>query len=183
MEGIEGIDAMTKELEKLQDRQDQVMRLSSRTVRLAGMMITAIHSHRVGDERKLNKELAESIEDLEKMEKGFEYYTQQAHQEYVEAMIFCSIVRDMSIPTRAALMEKTVPYILGIMDVVGELKREAFDELMAKNRKKAMEYYSLMKAIYDSTLHMRFANSIMPGFRRKQDTARIQLESVAAELL
>ncbi len=183
MKGIADMEAMTKELEQLQERQDAIMQLSSKVVRLAGMMITAIHSHRTEDEKKLNKELAASIASLEKMEKGFEYYTQQAHQEYVEAMIFSSIVRNGSIPTRDELMEKAVPYLLGMMDVVGELKRETFDALMARNRKKAKEYYSIMKGIYDSTLHMRFANSIMPGFRRKQDTARIQLESVAAELL
>ena len=40
-----------------------------------------------------------------------------------------------------------------------------------------------MSDIYDSTLHMRFANSILPDFRRKQDTASIQIEGVMNEIL
>ncbi len=180
---IPGINAMTKSLQELEDRQGKVMQLSGKIIRLAGQAITLVHAGKTTEAQKANSELSGEIAALSKIEKNFEYYAQQAHQEYVEAMVFYSIVRSGSIPTRRALQEGAVPYLLGIMDVVGELKREALDELMKKNRKKAMEYYGIMRAIYDSTLHIRFANSIMPGFRKKQDTARIQLESIAAELL
>lgn len=183
MGSIPGINAMTKNLEALQERQSEVLQLSSKIIRLAGRMITLIHADEMAEVAKLKRELSKEIAHLSKIEKDFEYYTIQAHQEYVEASVFSYIVKGKKIPTKGELMEKAVPYLLGIMDVVGELKREALDELMAKNREKAMEYYGIMKSIYDSTLHMRFANSIMPGFRRKQDTARIQLESVAAELV
>jgi len=40
-----------------------------------------------------------------------------------------------------------------------------------------------MKGIYDSTRSMRFANSLVPDFRHKQDTARIQLENAGSEIL
>ena len=40
-----------------------------------------------------------------------------------------------------------------------------------------------MKLIYDSTRSLRFAEAIMSGFRRKQDTGRIQLEGAGSELL
>ena len=107
----------------------------------------------------------------------------QAHQEYVEAIALYNILGKHSIPSKKELNEETAPYILGLMDLVGELKREAIDELRRGNNKLASRYYELMKDIYDSTLHIRFANSILPGFRKKQDVARIQLESLASELL
>jgi predicted translin family RNA/ssDNA-binding protein len=40
-----------------------------------------------------------------------------------------------------------------------------------------------MVDIYDSTLHLRFANAVLPDFRRKQDSARIQVENTASEIL
>ncbi len=183
MDGVPGIDKITEELEKLQSKQEKIMLLSSQVIKNAGKAITLMHAHNLSKAKALIQELSREIKELSKIEKGMEYYTQQAHQEYVEAMVFYSIISGKAIPSKEQLNESAVAYLLGIMDVVGELKREAFDELIAKNRKKAEEYYSIMKGIYDSTLHIRFANSIMPGFRKKQDTARIQLESVAAELL
>jgi len=64
-----------------------------------------------------------------------------------------------------------------------KLREKKIDELRKGNKELASRYYELMKSIYDSTLHIRFANSILPGFRKKQDVARMQLESLASELL
>jgi len=63
------------------------------------------------------------------------------------------------------------------------LREKRYMSLRKGNNKLASSYYELMKDIYDSTLHIRFANSILPSFRKKQDVARIQLESLASELL
>jgi translin len=69
------------------------------------------------------------------------------------------------------------------MDVMGELKREILEELRKENYKRADAHFEKMKLIYDTTRSLRFAEAVLAGFRRKQDTARIQLENAGSELL
>ncbi len=69
------------------------------------------------------------------------------------------------------------------MDVMGELKREILEELRRGNLKKAENYFNKMRLIYDDTRSLRFAEAVLNGFRRKQDTARIQVESAGSEIL
>jgi len=177
------INDITKELEAEQKRLDDVMARSSKVIKLAAQLITSLHAKNEKLAKSIKKELEKEIKALSKVEKGFEYYSMQAHQEYVEAIALYNILGKHSIPSKKELNEETAPYILGLMDLIGEIKREAIDELRKGNKELASRYYELMKSIYDSTLHIRFANSILPGFRKKQDVARIQLESLASELL
>lgn len=180
---IPRIKEITNSIIKLQKRQDIVMQLSRDVVRLSGETITALHSKNTRKSSSSIKKLRGMVSRLRKVEKGFEYYSAQAHQEFVEALVLHSILARNRIPSHTQLGESPVNYLLGVMDVVGELKREAFEELSSNNIAKAKSYYNTMRGIYDSTMHMRFANSIMPAFRKKQDVARIQIESTASELV
>lgn len=180
---IPGIKKITQSIAKLQDRQDEVMALSRSIVRLSGESIANMHGKRYAEVRKQLAKLSKMVVALKKIEEGFEYYSMQAHQEYVEASIVHSIITKGKIPSVLEMKENEVNYMLGVMDCVGELKRECFEELRSGNVKKAEFYYEVMNGIYNTTLHMRFANSVLPNFRKKQDVARIQLESVSSELL
>ncbi|MGC8776380.1 MAG: hypothetical protein ACP5P2_00300 [Candidatus Micrarchaeia archaeon] len=180
---LKEIKEITKELEKEQKRFEEVISISNKIIRLSAQLITSLHAKDRKLANKLKKRLEQEVSKLMRIEKGLEYYSMQAHQEYVEAVSLYNIIFAGKLPRRRSLGEAIPPYVLGIMDLVGELKREAVDELRKGNRKLAERYYGLMKEIYDSTLHIRFANSILPGFRKKQDVARIQLESIAMELL
>ncbi|MGC8710002.1 MAG: hypothetical protein ACP5RF_00070 [Candidatus Micrarchaeia archaeon] len=180
--GVPNISNITRELEALQARQEAVFSTSSRVIRLAGQMITAMHNKDYTLAKSLKRAIEKEMGNLSRVEKGFEYYSMQAHQEYVEAIALFTVLTSSNLPDAKSLNENSIPYLLGIMDLVGELKREAIDELRSGDEKGASAHYEIMKGIYDSTLHMRFANALLPNFRKKQDVARIQLESIAAEL-
>lgn len=173
------IEARVSELET---SRDNVMQLSRELIRLAGKSIALMHAQGPGSAEEMLSNLKKMKNALSKAEKGFEYYSMQAHQEYTEAMVLHGILLGKKIPRMAEINETEVPYLLGLMDVIGELKREAIESIRRGRVPDAEAYYSIMSDIYDSTLHMRFAGSILPDFRRKQDSARIQLEGVMNEL-
>ena len=110
---------------------------------------------------------------------------EQEHQgqEYAEAAVFSGIKTKESVPSIKEIDVDPEPYLLGLMDVMGELKREILEELRNGNTKKAEFYFGKMRLIYDSTRSLRFAEAIITGFRRKQDVARIQLEGAGSEML
>lgn len=180
---IPKIKQITASISKLQDRQDKVMQTSREVVRLAGESITQMHARNYHEARAKLRELDRGISRLKKIEKGFEYYSMQAHQEYVEAAALYSVIKTHKLPSYSYLREQPVPYLLGIMDMIGEMKRESFECMRDGEYGEARRYHDSMQRIYDSTIHMRFANSLLPNFRKKQDVARIQIESVGSELL
>ncbi len=180
---IPDLKRIEKKVLGLEHSRDLVMQQSRQLIRSAGKAIAMMHAQGPKGAAGMLDELKDHKKRLLGVERGFEYYSLQAHQEYSEALILHSILSSKRIPSMGEIGESEVAYLLGLMDVVGELKREAIESLRRGRHKDAKAYYDLMADIYDSTLHMRFANSVLPDFRRKQDVARIQLESVMNEML
>lgn len=182
MGSIPGIGGIEKRLVSLQRSKDAVQEISRDVIRTAGKAITQVHAKDMRSAAASMRRLSALVSKLRKAEKGFEYFAVQAHQEYVEASSFYIIIKEHRLASAAELRVGEIPYLLGIMDLTGELKREVTDAVREGNVRAANSYYGFMKSIYDSTRGMRFADSLVPEFRRKQDAARIQLEG-AAELL
>ncbi len=180
---IENADKIEKKLMDLQKRKDEAIKLSSDIIRLSGRVITKIHGEDLGEVKKLLATLNTEVKKLKKIEAGFEYNTLQAHQEYVEAHGLYIMCNEHRLPSIGELDADEVSYLLGLLDSVGELKRGAVDQLRKGNFEHAQKHYDLMLEIYDSTIPMRFANSLVPDFRKKQDVARIQIERLSSELL
>ncbi len=179
----EDMAATEKRLVEKQHSYDQVSELSRTIIRNAAQAITLLHNNRDEEASELLKKMKGIAEQLNGAEPALGYYSVQALQEYAEARIFYSIKDSWKIPKRADLGIGVEPYLLGIMDVVGELKREVLESLRRSKISEAERFYDLMKEIYDSTSRMRFAEAVLNGFRRKQDVARIQLESAGSEIL
>ena len=176
------VDEIEKHLIVLQERKDRVMEASRDVVRLAGKAITLMHAKMLAEAASEMRKLRSRDAQLKKVEKGFEFNSMQAHQEYVEALAFYTVLKEHRLVSLREARTAEIAYLLGMMDLVGELKREAVDAIRERRIADAESYYGFMKGIYDSTRALRFASALVPDFRRKQDTARIQIESAAGEL-
>jgi translin len=86
-------------------------------------------------------------------------------------------------PTYSELGMPFEPYLLGLCDLVGELRREMLEMLKKGKKKEAEKYFELMSGIYDELMPIRFSNSLLPNFRKKQDVARGQVEQARSELV
>ena len=177
------IDNISAYLTKKQKAFDNVTDLTRSIIRNAAQAITLLHS---GNKSAAKKTIASAYGDVKKAVKfgaEFEYYTRQACQEYAEARIFYGIVDKGEVPSQSETNVNQEAYLLGLMDVMGELKREILEELRQGRESTAEEYFEKMRQIYDTTRSVRFAEAVLSGFRRKQDTARIQLENAGSEIL
>ena len=180
---IPDLDRIEEKASMLEHSKDVVMQQSRELIRAAGKAIAFMHAYGPAKAKKAIAGLRALNAKLSKAEPGLEYYAIQAHQEYTEAIALYFMLMEKRIPSMDEIGEAEIPYLLGLMDVIGELKRESIESIRKGKLEDAKSYYAIMSDIYDSTLHMRFANSILPDFRRKQDVARIQLESVMNEML
>lgn len=168
-------------MNKKQKSLDLINDLSKKVIRAAGILITKLHSNSevTNSMNKING----LINELKNSDKEYMYYKIQAYQEYSEAMVFNNIKNKERFPSYQDIDVPPEAYLLGVMDVVGELRREIGDLLNKSDVKKAEEYYEIIKNIFDSTRGIRYSDSILPGFRRKQDVARIQMENAGSEIL
>jgi translin len=177
------IKIISKNLVKKQKDFDSVMTTIRDVVRESASTITMLHNDKVSDATKSLNAAAKMVGSLKKFDATFGYQAKQAYQEYAEAKIFFEIKNGNSIPSYKKIGVDQESYLMGLMDVMGELKREILESLRENRVKEADSYFKSMRNIYDSTRSIRFAEAVLNGFRRKQDVARIQVESAGSELL
>lgn len=175
------LELIEREIEKRQTRLDQVNELSKKAIRIAGSIMAMIHNNEDVEEKI--GELRKYAETLKKVDSEFRWHALQALQEYVEAEALYSIKRKGVLPDSPSLNVSPEAYLLGIMDVIGELRREVIDSLNDENLERAESLYKMIREIFDVTRGMRYTESLVPGFRRKQDVARIQMENSGSEIL
>ncbi len=184
MRGLDNdVENISDFLTKKQNDFDRVMQLSREIIREAGQTITLLHNDAKKEARYRLDDMRNKVTELQGLDSQFKYNTQQAYQEFAEATIFFEIKTKKTIPARARLKIDEESYLLGLMDVVGELKREILEALRKNDIEIADFYLDTMKNIYDSTRRLRFAEAVLSGFRKKQDVARIQIENAGSEIL
>lgn len=177
------VKSVSKYLTKKQKDFDTVMDSSRGIIREASHVITALHNNDMAAASRGMKLAHEHVSRLKKFDAQFEYYSRQAYQEYAEAKLFSEIKKNNKILSQKQVNVSSEAYLLGLMDVMGELKREILEELREGDLKAAERYYEKMKTIYDGTRSLRFAEAVLNGFRKKQDVARIQIEGAGSEIL
>lgn len=183
MEGI--IESIEAELEKKQKGLDRASELSRDSVRHCAKAINMMHNRNFREAKELIEESRAALAELMQMTSD-NYMLLMPSQEFAEASILYSVTNDAaapSIPSYKELGISAEAYLLGIMDVVGELKREILDSLRSNDVDMAKAHLMLMENIYDATRAIRFPESVLPGFRKKQDVARIQLENAGSDIL
>lgn len=177
------VKSISKYLTEKQKDFDKVMTLVRDTVRNSSQTITMLHNNDAKNAAKMLNAANRMVSSLKKFDPVFGYHAKQAYQEYAEAKIFFEIKMHNSIPPYSKVGVDQESYLMGLMDVMGELKREILEALRENKIKDAEEHFKKMRTIYDGTRSIRFAEAVLNGFRRKQDVARIQVESAGSEIL
>jgi translin len=180
---VNEIRLISRHLTKKQRDFDSVMDLVRETVRESAQAITMLHNNELKSASKRLGNAEKLMNRLKKFDSSFDYHSKQAYQEYAEAKIFSEVKLHHRIPSCRAVNVDMESYLMGLMDVMGELKREILESLRENKPKDAEEYFKFMRTIYDDTRSVRFAEAVLSGFRRKQDVARIQVESAGSEIL
>jgi len=177
------ISNIEKKLTEKEEALDEVILKGRTAVRSCSNTIKAVHA---GDMKTAKKHLGEAEKTVKQLLKRKQQFPNQVNhvlQEYAEALITLEAVQKKRIPGQKELDVEEVPYVLGLLDSVGELKREMYESIRKNKKKDAEKYFALMEEIFDALLPLRFSNAILPEFRRKQDVARIQIEQARGELL
>jgi translin len=109
-------------------------------------------------------------------------FVENATQEYVEIQCLYNIMKGVDLPDPDAIQTTYSAYLLGLCDVVGELRRGALDFMLEGNTQKANEYLGYMDRIYDAIMSFDYPSALVP-IKKKQDMVRSLIEKTRGELV
>ena len=182
------------ELTKLQQQlteydrtREKLLELSRKTTRLAGWAIIQIHRGQIPKARMTLKDAEQSVTEIvnlfdERSELKQSGFTIVALQEFSEAKILFGFVTKQRVLSQRDVGVSWMPYLLGLLDFIGELRRMTMDHLKAGNLKEAQGTFESMEAIFEDLVSLD-RTSIVPTFRRKMDVAKKLVEITRADVI
>jgi len=109
-------------------------------------------------------------------------YTQDALKEFAEAHLTYALINGDSIPSPEELNIEAVPYIKGLAETSGELRRRCLDMLRRDRSGEAERILGDMDDIYAVLVTMDYPNAITGGLRRQTDIVRSITERTRGDL-
>lgn len=109
-------------------------------------------------------------------------FVADAAKEYAEARITEALFKDEPIPGFAELGIDAVPFLHGLGEAVGELRRRLLDLLRAGEVDQAQTTLEAMDGIVDLLAEMDYPDGMTNGLRRTTDVARALVERSRADL-
>src|SRR5579871_788241 len=118
---------------------------------------------------------------LAKEGRGDEGLAHDALQESVEAQLLYAVIRHEALPGPAELSVEPEPYLMGLGDLVGEVRRLALDRLAAGDVPGAEAQLTTMEHLYRTLLRFDTTRAIV-ALKPKQDVARSLLERTRGDV-
>ena len=173
------LNKIAKELETVQDAREFLLKNTREIIILCSKSIIAVHK---GDLTTGKNNLKQAEVLLKKYKKkatgGLKRYLITPEQEFVEAACLIAIVEKKEIPTDKKLAVMPESYVLGLLDCVGELKRQVFDKIRIDEIDEATRIFEVMENLYLQLYTFSMYDKVVKEARRKIDVNRILVDDV-----
>ena len=178
------LSAIEAHLRQRELRREELYQRARRLRRLAQGTMARLHTERKVPPAvaEVRRELAELADWLRREGRGDEGLALDALQEGVEAVLLGAVVGGTTLPGPSDLGIDPEPYLLGLGDVVGEVRRRVLDRLAHDDLAGAEAHLALMDALTRDLLRFDTTRAIVQ-LKPKQDTARSLLERTRGEVV
>ena len=171
------LNKIAKDLGSVQDAREFLLKNTREIIILCSKSIIAIHK---GDLSTGKNNLKQADVLLKKYKKkatgGLRRYLITPEQEFVEAACLIAIVEKKEIPSNKKLAVMPESYVLGLLDCIGELKRQVFDKIRIDNIDEATRIFEIMENLYLQLYTFSMYDKVVKEARRKIDVNRILVE-------
>jgi translin len=155
---------------------------SSRSaIRSCGNAIRALHRYEIDAAAKLLEEAQAHLDDARQAlgphnDILYAGFVQDAEKEVAEARITFALVTEAPFPTPEALGLEPAPYLKGMAEAIGELRRHILDLMRQGELQRCEELLGAMDDMYYALVSMDYPDGITQGLRRLTDIARSIIE-------
>ncbi|MBY9005801.1 MAG: haloacid dehalogenase [Candidatus Lokiarchaeota archaeon] len=177
---------LTNILDKLDEDREEIIKKSRDIVRDCSIAIKSIHrvDELIYDEKviKIKNDL-KNLKSLINTNPGHFYkYLKTPEQEYVEAVILHSIIQKQKMPGHIDLDIDALHYVLGLADVIGELRRHVLDNIRMSKREYLNEILDKMDELYTFLFSLDYPSGMTKDLRHKTDVARNIIERTRGDI-
>lgn len=167
-----------KELTLAEKSRERAISKSRALIRASKTVIHAVHS---SADLKAPLETMESLF-LEILNEELKWGpVTDAVAEYAEAQILVAVAQDDTIPTWETLKISPGPWVMGLADSIGEMRRLVLGKLMSGDLAGAEGTFQTMETVADELMLFDVPDAVVP-LRRKQDIARGVVERTRSDL-
>ena len=166
---------------------EKALRLSRDVVRTSANSIRATHRGEYDQARQLLDTAGALVAEIESelTPRSAVYYAgfvEDAQKEYVEATATLAFAKGTTLPGPDELKVGPAPYLNGLAETVGELRRFVLDLLRRDDVSRCEELLELMDEVYSVLVTMDYPEAVTRGLRRNTDMARGVLERTRGDL-
>jgi translin len=174
-------------LETRHEAREKALGLSRRLIRHSANTIRAVHRREFDKAEEMLDEGREVVEqfNVELAEEPNIYgagYVQDALKEFAEASITYALITGRSLPSPEELDVDYPPYLNGLGEAMGELRRTILDLIRRGDLVRAEELLDTMDEVYGVLVTVDFPEAITRGLRRTTDMVRGVLERTRGDL-
>ena len=170
-------ESVKTDLDVLDEKREYILPITRDVVRLCSEIIKSVHRNEfdhIENQIEQIKQLISSIEvkaqdALQGMGKN---YMGIVNQEFTEAVTFYSLIKNNELPHYAEIGVTPYEYLLGLSDLIGELKRMILNKIRNDDIVTAEKLYEHMEKIHEQLFGLDYPSGLLPGFRKKIDKTR-----------
>ncbi|MCS7207521.1 MAG: haloacid dehalogenase [Dehalococcoidia bacterium] len=166
---------------------EQALTLCREVVQKSALAIRSAHRQHYEEARR---HLAQAQERLQRIDGLLHahpdvYYAgfvEDAQKEFAEASVVVAVLTGMPIPHFADLKVGVAPYLNGLGEAVGELRRAVMDALRQGDMERCQALLEVMDDIYALLITVDFPDGMTGGLRRTTDATRAILERTQGDV-
>jgi len=186
MDLVSIVDEIKKKLDEKDRIREKVLITTREVVRCCRKSINSLHRKDlvVAEERLRNAEIHVKSLKVVLDEHPDIYYSgsiQTANQEFAEASLFYDYLKKLEFPSPGDLGIPDIDYLLGLCDLVGELRRHVLLLLMDENLEEAKNTYDFMEGLYERVMSAEYPRGLI-NIKQKQDAMRFVVERTLEDL-
>tara|TARA_B100000029_G_scaffold205586_1_gene203462 strand:- start:48 stop:665 length:618 start_codon:yes stop_codon:yes gene_type:complete len=168
---------ISKELEKINSAREFLIKNNREVIINCSQAIIAIHKNDLSGAKSKIKKAKTLLSKLKQKTTGdLNRYLLTPEQELVEAISLLAIIEGKQIPSYKAMKVSGESYILGLLDCIGELKRQIIDQIRIGNSEDAERFFEVMENLYLMLYPFATYDKIVKESRRKLDVNRMLVE-------
>lgn len=181
------VTAIRERLDAKDALREQVLPIARQLIRESATLIKNVHRREWDEAAQRQTTLLQTVATLRTQlsavpDLWFAGFVQDALKEVAEACLVYALLRDEPVPTPEALGIDDAPYLNGLLEAMGELRRAILDAIRAEDLPRAERLLSVMDEVYFLAITFDQSDAITQGVRRRTDTLRALLERTRSDV-
>lgn len=181
------LEEIRKRLDEKETLREEILPLARQLIRESAALIKNAHRKEWEEASSRRDTLLEAVQNLKAKlshspDLWFAGFVQDALKEVAEACLVYSLLRGEPVPTPEDLKIDDAPYLNGLLEAMGELRRAVLDSIRNDDLTTAERFLNVMDEVYFAAMSFDQADAVTQGARRRTDTLRAILERTRSDV-